>query len=138
MALRSNFEVQIDGGVLMSSFSIDSSVLNSTLNSDYIVASWRRYCLTINIQELTAPSATEALKTIKAPSSVNHLSPFEFPLLVSSKNNRCFSIDFPNHRLLSRSIFLNHRTPLVYNFKTLGMWINQPSKAIPPHPQSMF
>ena len=65
----------------MSNFSIDSSVLNATLNSDYIVTSWRRYCLTINIQELTAPSATEALKTIEASSSVDPLSPFEFSLL---------------------------------------------------------
>ena len=65
----------------MSSFSIDSSVLNSTLNSDYIATSWGRHCLTINIQELTASSATEALTTIEAPSSVDPLSPFEFPLL---------------------------------------------------------
>jgi len=81
MALRSNFEVLTDGGVLMSSLSVDSSVLIATLNSDYIVTIWGRHCLTINMQRLTAPSATEALITIEALPSVDHLSPFEFPLL---------------------------------------------------------
>ena len=81
MAPRSNFEIQIDGGVLVSSFSIDSSVLHATVNSDRLVTSWRRPSSTINMQGLTAPSTKEALTMIEALSSVDPLSPSEFPLL---------------------------------------------------------
>jgi len=81
MALRSNFKVQIDGGVLMPSSGIDSDVLSATLNSGYIITSWRRHCLMINMRKLTAPSAIEALTMIEVTPSVDPLWPFEFPLL---------------------------------------------------------